>query len=78
VAFDNTTSNLFVSASNPPTDTGVIYKINSAGVESAFAVGLSPFAPMACDSAGNLLFRTSAATSINLPRAECGAPLPPD
>ena len=52
VAFDNA-SNLFVSASNAD-GTGVIYKFTSGGFGNTFAIGFSPFAPLAFDSAGNL------------------------
>src|SRR6266513_2960989 len=53
MAFDNA-GNLFVSASYGTSGTGAIYKITSGGVGSTFAIGVSPFAPMSCDSADNL------------------------
>ena len=53
MAFDNA-GNLFVSASILFGNTGVIYKFTSDGVESTFADGFSPLAPLAFDSAGNL------------------------
>src|SRR6266513_207075 len=53
VAFDNA-GKLFVSASYGTSGTGAIYKITSGGVGSTFAIGVSPFAPMSCDSADNL------------------------
>ena len=53
MALDNA-SNLFVAASSGTSSTGAIYKFTSDGVESTFARGFSPLAPLAFDSAGNL------------------------